>query len=139
MRVERKATLNKLRIIIAEDHEDMRQALVFMLKDHFEVICAVNDGRELVDAAISNQPDVIISDISMPRLSGPQAMRELRTRGYSFPFLFVSSVHEFLGQCAWSFVDKMDVSSELIQAVQSVASGRTYISNRLRQKNGSEA
>ncbi len=106
--------------------------MVLLLKKDFEIIRAVGDGRELVDAAIALHPDVIVSDVSMPRLSGPQAQRELKAQGYQFPFVFISSIDELFGQIACSFVDKMDVCVDLVKAVQFAAAGETYISSRHR-------
>ena len=143
--------MDKLRVIVADDHEDMLHELVRMLQKDFEIIGTASNGRELVDAAIAVRPDVIVTDISMPRLSGPQALQELKTQGYKFPFVFVSatqgykfpfvfvnSLDDMYSQFAWSFVDKMDVCVELVPAVQAVASGKTYVSSRHRAQIGIE-
>jgi len=126
--------LNKLRVMIAEDHQDMCQVMVGFLKKNFEVVGAVHDGRDLVDAAASLLPDVIVSDISMPRLTGLQAMRELNARGCKIPFLFVTSDPDLIMQEALSYVDKLDVRLELVPAVEAVALGTQYISARARSQ-----
>ena len=58
----------KLRILIADDHEECRWAMMRLLSGEFDVIAAVADGQKLVDAAKLLLPDVIVSDIRMPIL-----------------------------------------------------------------------
>jgi DNA-binding NarL/FixJ family response regulator len=118
--------------MIAEDDQFMRQAMVDFLGKRFEIIGVVHDGRGLVDAAISLLPDVIVSDISMPRLTGLQAMRELSARGCKIPFLFVTSEPALVEQGTLSFLDKLDICTELVPAVETVAAGKPYISPRAR-------
>jgi CheY-like chemotaxis protein len=113
--------LSKLRVLVAEGHQDMCQMLVPILNAKFEIIGAVNNGEDLVDAAISLYPDVIVSDVSMPRLSGPQAMQRLSTRGYSIPFVFVSSDSKLLEGNTGLFANEIDAHSELVAAVEAVA------------------
>jgi DNA-binding NarL/FixJ family response regulator len=122
--------LNKLKLVIAEDHEQMRCGLIKWLSARFEIVGAVKDGVYLVDAAISLHPDVIVSDILMPRLTGPQALKELAIKGYCIPFVFVSSETQLLREGAWSLVDKMDIPLELEKAIDTAALGKPYISSR---------
>ena len=72
--------MKKPRILLADDHPDMLTALCDLLEDGLgEVVGMVTDGHELVEAAQRLKPDVIISDISMPRLNGLDATRALQT------------------------------------------------------------
>ena len=72
--------MKKPRILLADDHPDMLTALCDLLEDGLgEVVGMVTDGHELVEAAQRLKPDVIISDISMPRLNGLVATRALQT------------------------------------------------------------
>lgn len=114
--------LTKLRVMVAAGHEDMLEALVCIIKDAFEVVAAVSNGRDLVDLALSVHPDVIVSDIMLPVLTGPQAMHQLSARGQNIPFVLVGSGPPFTGPCTWSFVTKMDAVIELVPAVHAVAS-----------------
>jgi DNA-binding NarL/FixJ family response regulator len=120
--------LDKLRLIVAEDHETMRDLLVSILKDTFEIVYAAANGRELLDAALLLHPDVIVTDISMPILSGPGAMQVLRSRGHNIPFVFVSADSKLFGIYSTSFVSKTDAPFELVPAVRAAASGRIYVS-----------
>ncbi len=125
--------MHKLRVLIADDHEAMRRLLVNILSAQCTVVSAVADGKSLVEAAVALAPDVIVSDVSMPQMSGPQSMKELRAKGHDIPFVLVSidsrGSEEFIRQGAAAFVDKMDIQDELLFTVRSV-------SKRNRQKDG---
>ncbi len=108
--------------MVADDHGDMRNMLVSILKDKFEIAATAADGKALVDVALSIHPDVIVSDVSMPMLTGPQAMQELSTRGRSIPFVFVSAGNDVSGGRA-PFVSKINAYSQLVPAVHAAASG----------------
>jgi CheY-like chemotaxis protein len=106
----------------------MRDVLVSLLRDDLEIVGISKDGRELVETALSALPDVIVSDVRMPLLTGPQAMEELYTRGYTIPFVFVSTYRGILGSRSSSLVSKTDILHELLPAVRAAASGATDIS-----------
>ncbi len=126
-------TLGKLRIVVAEDHEDILRQIVRLLGTEFEVVDAVTDGRSLLTAAIALHPDVIVSDVCMPLLSGPQVMQKLSASGYKIPFVFESADVD-IRQCAASFVTKADLYHELLPAVRAAAAGQTYVSPSLRAR-----
>jgi CheY-like chemotaxis protein len=90
-----------------------------------DVVAAVADGRKLVDTAVSLLPDVIVSDISMPLLSGIQAMEELNKKGYEIPFVLVSTANvgaeEYIRRGAKAFVNKSDLGHDLLAAVFSAS------------------
>jgi DNA-binding NarL/FixJ family response regulator len=98
----------------------MRSCIVSVLGGEFDVIGAVSDGDELVKAALELKPDVIVSDIHMPKLTGIDAEECLQALGVNIPFVFVSTKSYFaektmrgLGQC----VTKEDLVSTLNAAV----------------------
>ncbi|MEZ0324305.1 MAG: response regulator [Fimbriimonas sp.] len=72
--------MSKIRILIAEDDSVLRRTIVELLRleEDFEVVSDVGDGKELVAQAGVLRPDVVLSDIEMPRMNGIQATRELR-------------------------------------------------------------
>jgi NarL family two-component system response regulator YdfI len=81
--------MNRLRVLIADDHEHVRWIVSGLLSPKCVIAGAVANGRQLVHAAMALDPDVIVSDICMPLVTGPEAMRELRaSRNYS-PILLV--------------------------------------------------
>jgi DNA-binding NarL/FixJ family response regulator len=122
----------KLRVLVADDHGEMRATIVSMLSPHFEVVGSVGDGKRLIDTALALRPDVVVSDISMPFLSGPQVINQLKGRGHNIPFVLVSGevahIQELIDQGAVAVVDKLDMTSELAQAVRAAASRQVYIS-----------
>lgn len=130
--------MRKLRVLIADDHERIRSAIVRLLSNDFKIVGVAGDGEELVDSAISLNPDVIVTDIFMPLLSGPEAMKELSARGYDIPFVLVSmdpfGADEFIRQGASAIVDKLDIAHELAPAVHSTALGRIYVSRTASNK-----
>jgi CheY-like chemotaxis protein len=77
-------------VVIADDNENARWLVLRLLSDKREIVSALANGRQLVDAATALRPDVIVSDISMPLVTGPEAMRELRASGMYIPFVLIS-------------------------------------------------
>jgi len=122
----------KVRVLIADDHEQCRWAMAHLLCSECDVVGAVADGRKLVDAAISLMPDVIVSDISMPLLSGIQAMEEIAKRGYQIPFVLVSTANcgagDYIKRGAMAFVSKVDMGHDLLVAVFSASLGQVCVS-----------
>ena len=84
----------KIRIILADDHPLLRQALrnVLEKQDDFEVIAEVGDGEEAVRLAMELVPDVMIMDISMPKLSGLDATKQIKSQCPSVAIL-VLTIH----------------------------------------------
>ena len=109
-----------------------------ILVDHFDVVGAVADGASLVRAAALLQPDVIVSDVAMPKLTGPEAMSELKSGSHGMPFVLVtgdpSCVEQWIKQGALAIVDKIDIGYELIAAVRSAAAGEIYFSRGARSR-----
>lgn len=119
-----------LRILVADAHAGMRGIIVALLGAEFDVVGAVSGGEQLVKAAIELKPDVIVSDIYMPKLTGIEAQESLQALGINIPFVFVSvnpyftqKVMKRLGQ----FVTKEDLVSNLNAAVaQSTVRNSSY-------------
>ena len=126
-----------LRVIVADDHDEMRLHMVRILQRRFLVIEAVACGHALVDAAVVFTPDVIVTDIAMPGLSGPEAMAALAETGCTAAFVLVtagaSDALEWLNRGALAVVDKFDLDRELLAAVDAASSGFSYLSTRARR------
>jgi CheY-like chemotaxis protein len=122
----------RLRVLVADDHEQCRWAMAHLLGVECDVVATVADGRKLVDAAMSLLPDVIVSDIHMPMLTGIQAMDELFQQGYEIPFVLVSAgnsgAEDFVKRGAMAFVNKVDIGHDLLIAVFSAAFGQVCVS-----------
>ncbi len=114
-----------MKILIAEDNDRIREHLVMLLRNDFDIVDAVGDGVTLVAAAIELCPDVVVSDISMPRLSGPRAMAELKLQEYDIPFVFISADSPVFELKGAAFVKKSDVGRDIVPAVYKAFFGQT--------------
>jgi DNA-binding NarL/FixJ family response regulator len=125
--------LNGLRVVVAEDHLEVRGIVIGILSQEFEVVDAVGDGEKLVLAAIRHKPEVIVCDIGMPRMDGPAARQHLLSRGITTPFVFIT-IMDITGlalmaaRTAVAYVHKTDMIHELNPAVRAVAMGNAYFS-----------
>jgi DNA-binding NarL/FixJ family response regulator len=121
------------RVLIADDHDMVLKRLQSILKD-YQIVGTAHNGRELVSEALRLQPDVIISDISMPLLNGINAAHEIRKTGSTskFVFLTVHAMPAFLHACldegALGYVTKSHLGTDLIPAISEALSGRRFIS-----------
>ena len=77
----------RLRVLVADDNDDVREGIVGLLNPVFEIVAVVSTGRELVDAAVALEPDVIVSDLRMPSLTGTEALVMLRAAGHTIAFV----------------------------------------------------
>src|SRR4051812_46283732 len=75
--VPKPGEIKRARVLLADDNPGILSALSSLLGANFEVIDKVSDGLSLVEAAARLRPDVIVTDISMPRLSGIEAVRRI--------------------------------------------------------------
>ena len=130
--------MERLRVLVGEDHPSMRGILVELLSSDFEVVDAVSDGEQLVEAAVLLRPDVIVSDIAMPGKDGWSARTELLNKGIEIPFVFVTLLDpQVLSPNPVSYIHKLDISFELIHGVRVTAGGGTYHSRSFREAWGS--
>jgi|SoiMethySBSTD1v2_1073268.scaffolds.fasta_scaffold49006_2 DNA-binding NarL/FixJ family response regulator len=126
----------RLRVLVADDEEFLRRAIVRLLEDTFTIVGQVSTGRELVSAAVELRPDVIVSDLEMPLMTGIAAMEMLRATGLTPPFVLVTAtepnVHEWIARGVPAIVDKADLPLDLVAAVQSVVAGHVFLSRTIR-------
>ncbi len=125
--------MSKTKVLLADDHTIVAEGLRSLLKDDFELVGTVNDGRALLKAAQELKPDVIVVDISMPLLNGLDAARQLKRDGVPAKIVFLTQHAE--GQLAAEafragasgYLLKQSAGEELITAIHEVVKGRTYI------------
>ncbi|MCM2336585.1 MAG: response regulator transcription factor, partial [Pseudomonas sp.] len=69
-----------IRVLIADDHTLVRESLVSLLQQDgdVQVVAQASDGLETVEKAIATRPDIVVTDISMPRLNGIEVVRRLK-------------------------------------------------------------
>jgi DNA-binding NarL/FixJ family response regulator len=131
--------MRKLRIMLAEDHETVREGLRMIVnaQDDMEVAGVAGDGLDAVAQAQQLLPDVLVMDISMPKLNGLKATRKLKEVCPQVKVLTLSRhtddgyVRELLAAGACGYVLKQSASNELIHAIRAVASGGSYIDPKL--------
>ncbi len=129
-------------IVVADDHKIVREGLVKLLeaRPDFTVIGEASDGEEAVQMVLEKQPDVVIMDIWMPRLSGIDATRRIGKRGSQAKILVLSMhesrtyVEEVLRAGASGYIVKNSASSDLLQAIDAVRAGASYLSPAITQQ-----
>jgi DNA-binding NarL/FixJ family response regulator len=125
--------MNRSKIILADDHTLVAEMLAQFLGDKYELVAIVEDGRKLVDLVERHRPALVIADISMPQLSGLDAMRRLRADGIDTPFIFLTmhaDAHlagEAMRAGASGFLLKTSAGEELTTAIAEVLRGRVYL------------
>jgi CheY-like chemotaxis protein len=130
--------MKRLRVLVADDNDATRSAMVELLCKHFQLVGVVCDGEELVQSAACLLPDVVITDILMPRVDGLTARSKLIALNRAGPFVFVSAlgkeaVRYPLNDPPVALVYKADVSSHLISAIAAVITGCPYLSPYYRE------
>jgi DNA-binding NarL/FixJ family response regulator len=128
------------RILLADDHSAIVEEVRALLKEKYEVVGAVENGKTLVEAAQRLNPDLIISDISMPTMTGFEAVSKMRALGLATKviFLTVQSSAAYLKKArslgASGYVLKVYSTEQLPIAVSKVLAGETYFSPELEQE-----
>jgi DNA-binding NarL/FixJ family response regulator len=126
-----------IRVLIAEDHLMVRAGIRALLEKagDIHVMGEASNGQEAIEMTEALKPDVLIMDIMMPRLNGIQAAENIREMKLPTHILLLSMysdegfVHQALQWGVKGYVLKSSVSDELLWAVRTVASGKTYLSN----------
>ena len=125
--------MSRPQVLLADDHPAIREATTALLKPQFDVVGAVTDGATLVSEALRLRPDIIVTDITMPVLSGIDAAHQLRESAFSakIVFLTVHSEEPFVKACmaegASGYVLKSHMRAHLIPAIQAAFLGQMYI------------
>lgn len=125
--------MKKPRVLLADDHTFVLEGFKKLLEGHCELVGAVEDGRALIDAAVELQPQIVILDISMPRLNGIEAAKKLKKQLPEVKLIFVTMhaetvyVNEAFRAGASGYLLKQSAATELAQAVQSVMNGDFYV------------
>jgi DNA-binding NarL/FixJ family response regulator len=127
-----------IRILIADDHAMMRDGLTRLLEDDpaFRVIGHASDGVEAVELALSMRPDIVLMDITMPRLNGIDATQRI-VKALPGTHVIILSMHvsgEYVQRAmhagASGYVLKEAAGSELSTAIRTVVDGKVYFNPR---------
>jgi DNA-binding NarL/FixJ family response regulator len=129
--------MTKLRVMLAEDHETVREGLKINGQEDMEVVGVASDGREAVTRAQELLPEVLVMDVSMPELNGLKATLKLKELCPQVKVLTLSRhdgdgyVQQLLAAGASGYVLKQSASTELIHAIRAVAAGGKYLDPKL--------
>ena len=123
-------------VVVVDDHQIVREGIVKLLEDkpEFEVVGQARDGEEAVDLVAETQPDVVIMDIRLPRLSGIDATRRILKRGSGTKVLMLSAhdgrnyIEQALRAGAAGYLVKDSSFEELVGAIAAVNAGASYLS-----------
>ena len=125
----------RTRILLADDHEEMRDFVTKLLEREYEIVDAVGDGRTFLEAASKLNPDLCLLDISMPIIDGIQVAAQLKASGSTAKviMLTISEGEDFVREAfkngASGYVIKSRIATDLVLAVTEVLAGRTFISS----------
>ncbi len=129
----------RYRILLADDHAMFRAGVRKMILERpdLEVVAVVGDGLEVLEAVRNTKPDLVVLDISMPRLRGIEATREIKSLHPEVKVLVLTMhkkkeyCHICLSAGADGYLLKEDTPSELFVAIETMIRGATYISPTL--------
>jgi DNA-binding NarL/FixJ family response regulator len=126
--------VNRVRVLLADDHADFLAVAVRLLEPEFEVVEKVCDGRASLEEAARLEPDILVLDITMPVINGIEAAQRLRASGAAVKVVFLS-VHEdadyvraAVAAGALGYVVKCRVASDLLPALRAASAGRAFFS-----------
>ena len=134
--------MDKIRVLLAEDHTIVRQGLRSILdgREGIQVVGEAKDGREAVEKAQQLQPDIVLMDLSMPLLSGLEATRQIKSQCPQIEVLVLTMhadeeyVLQILQAGASGYLLKQSAVGELVTAIQAVDQGDSYLSPAISRK-----
>jgi DNA-binding NarL/FixJ family response regulator len=126
--------MKRPRILLADDHTLMAEALGHMLQTDFDVVGTVSDGRALIKAAAELKPELVVVDIGMPLLNGLDAADQLKALHPDIKVIFLTQNREprfaveAFRRNASGYLLKDSAASELTTAIREALDGRSYVS-----------
>lgn len=129
--------MRRPRILLADDHRILAEGLKTLFSPEFELVGVVEDGRALLEIAKKENPDVIVADITMPRLNGLDALVQLKKWKPSVKVVILTMHHEpayarrALKAGALGYVLKHSAPAELLAAIHAALENKTYIAPAL--------
>ena len=135
-----------VRILVVDDHPIVRHGLRTLLggRPEWEIIDEAEDGIEAVEKADRLKPDVVVLDVSMPRMDGLEACRRIRKSVPKSEVLIVTQhdspqmMREALGAGARGYIVKSDAARDLLTALEAVSQHRLFIAQNRGQVGDSE-
>lgn len=137
------STVAKIRVFIVDDHTILREGLRALIEVQPDlcVVGEASDGDLALPGVVATQPDVVVMDISMPRMGGAQATEEIR-RSCPGVRLLALTAHEdgeyvqmLLKAGASGYLLKRVAASDLVRAIRAVAAGHLYLDTTVGNEN----
>lgn len=130
---------NDIRILICDDHKLIRKGLIALLNEHSEfiVVGEAGDGKEAIELATKTLPDIVLMDVNMPKLSGPQAAREILKISPKTKIIMLTvsdedkDLFESIKSGAQGYLLKNISEQQLVQTIQMVNQGEVALSKTL--------
>ena len=127
--------MNKIRVLIADDHQVVREGLSAILKtkEDVDVVGVAKDGMEAVEKARQLLPDVVLMDISMPRMNGVEATREIRRENPHIGVVVLTMyaeeeyIFDLVKAGATGYLLKDADSAQIVKAIRAIAEGESLI------------
>ena len=132
----------KLRILIAEDHQTVREGIKLLVNAQadMEIVGEASDGEIAVQEAEKLRPDMVVMDISMSNMNGLKATKRLRSIGIDLKILVLTRhtddgyLQQLISAGANGYVLKQSAPDELINAIRTIGSGNAYVDPSLQGK-----
>jgi len=130
-----------IRIVLADDHTVMRSGLRLLLErqPNLQVVGEASDGKQAVEVAAQEKPDVVVMDIAMPHLNGVEAARQIAARNPQTAIAILSMhsdesyVIRSLKAGARAYLLKDSAEADLITAIHAITEGKSFFSPAVRQ------
>jgi DNA-binding NarL/FixJ family response regulator len=132
------APVSNIRIVVADDNEDMLSLLKEVLEPEFDIVAAVRGGHDLLQAVKNVKPDVIITDINMPEMSGIEATRRIVEEDPKAKIILLTVhtdrriVEAGISAGAKGYIFKLAAGRELAPAIYEIMRGHFYISSHMK-------
>ena len=126
--------MQKIRLLLADDHNILRQGLIDILEryDDFCIVAEAEDGYNMINKYFAFNPDVVLCDIEMPGLNGIEAAQEILKRDKDAKIIFLSMhnsdeyIYKILQINASGLIPKEIIKNELVTSIRAVANGEKY-------------
>jgi NarL family two-component system response regulator LiaR len=134
--------MDKIRILLADDHAVVREGTKALLEqeDDLEVVAEAGDGKQAVQLAIKQRPDVVVMDFAMPKLNGIEATRQIKAIDPAITVLVLTAydseqyVFAFLESGAAGYLLKDVQIEELVKAIRAVHAGESILHPAITRK-----
>jgi DNA-binding NarL/FixJ family response regulator len=130
--------MRRTTVLLADDHTIVTEGLAALLAKHdYDVVGTVGDGHQLIDAATRLRPDVIVTDLSMPGLTGLDVLARLKAERVESKVIILTMHNDAdvaslaMRGGASGFLLKESAGDELLAAIRQVLQGRVYLTPAL--------